>query len=123
MIFEPALSHEPLRDEVYCQLLKQLTDNRNKQSEERGYELLWLCTGVFSCSRNLLKEVNTFLRVKAQRQPLAKDCANRLAKTVKYGQRKYPPHLVEVDAIQNKMTSIYHKVYFPDDQHHSFEVN
>ena len=123
VIFEHPLQHEALRDEVYCQLIKQLCENKTKISEERGWELFWLCTGSFPCSTTLLKEVNTFLRIKGGSQPLALDCQNRLAKTIRNGQRKYPPHLVEVEAIQNKKMSIYHKVYFPDDSDQAFEVD
>ena len=73
---------EALRDEVYCQIIKQLTDNKLRGSEERGWELLWLVTGLFACSTTLQREVNLFLRSKVGRVPLAADCQQRLYKTI-----------------------------------------
>ncbi|KAG8137083.1 hypothetical protein E2320_005634 [Naja naja] len=82
-IFEGALKAEALRDEIYSQVLKQLTDNHVKYSEEKGWELLWLCTGLFAPSNVLLLHVQRFVQSR-KRHPLANDCLQRLQKALRH---------------------------------------
>uniref|UniRef100_A0AAY5KPM6 Myosin VIIAb n=1 Tax=Esox lucius TaxID=8010 RepID=A0AAY5KPM6_ESOLU len=110
-IFEGSLKAEPLKDEIYCQILKQLTENHIKFSEEKGWELLWLCTGLFPPSNVLLPHVQKFLQAK-KHYPLAPDCMQRLQKALRNGSRKYPPHLVEVEAIQCSVWSLLSEMFF-----------
>ncbi len=58
------MKHEILRDEVYCQIMKQLTFNKNPHSEQRGWDLLWLATGLFPCSKNLFKDLTLFQKTR-----------------------------------------------------------
>lgn len=121
VVFTPALKEPILRDEIYCQIMKQLTNNRIQLSEERGWELMWLATGVFACGQSLTKELVEFLKTRPH--PIAKDCLKRVFRIQRGGARMYAPYVVEVEAIQHRSMQIYHKVYFPDDTDEAFEVD
>lgn len=120
-IFRVAVSEPALRDEIYCQIMKQLTNNRILLSEERGWDLMWLVTGLFPCGQNLMKELIEFLKTRPH--PIAKDCLKRALKIQKTGARIYTPYVIEVEAIQHRSIQIFHKVYFPDDTDEAFEVD
>ncbi|XP_055591765.1 myosin-VIIa-like [Uranotaenia lowii] len=119
-IFRPAMNDEVLRDELYCQIMRQLTENQISVSEERGWDLLWLATGVFLPTQPLMKELFDFL--KTRKHPIATGCLERVQKILKHGPRKFPPYVVEVDAIRCRTVEIYHKVYFPDDTDEAFQI-
>ncbi|XP_006902869.1 PREDICTED: unconventional myosin-VIIb [Elephantulus edwardii] len=113
-IFAPALQEATLQDEVYCQILKQLTHNSSRHSEEKGWQLLWLCTGLFPPGKALLPHAQKFLDTQ-KKKLLALDCSLRIQKALRSGPRKQPPHQVEVEAAEQNVTRICHKVYFPND--------
>uniref|UniRef100_A0A3Q1IFF7 Uncharacterized protein n=1 Tax=Anabas testudineus TaxID=64144 RepID=A0A3Q1IFF7_ANATE len=120
-IFGPSTKHEALRDEIYCQIMKQMTSNNNRFSMEQGWQLLWLCCGLFPPSQSLLRHTQRFLETR-RKQPLASDCLQRLQSSLRMEPRKLPPHQVELDAIQENSTQIFHKINFPNDSDEVFEV-
>ncbi|CAB4023868.1 unconventional myosin-VIIb, partial [Paramuricea clavata] len=97
-IFRPAVQHEALKDELYCQLMKQLTNNVDTNSYQQGWELMFLCTSLFSCSEDLLKEVMLFCVTWSKYEKMGMNCLTYLRKTVQSGPRHYPPHFVEFAA-------------------------
>ncbi|XP_060034081.1 unconventional myosin-VIIb [Erinaceus europaeus] len=121
-IFTLALQDPALQDEVYCQILKQLTNNTTRYSEERGWQLLWLCTGLFPPGKALLPHVQKFIDTR-RKKPLAPDCSRRIQRVLRIGPRKQPPHQVEVEAIGKNVFRINHKVFFPNDTSEMLEVS
>lgn len=80
-IFESPLKNDLLKDEVYCQIMKQLTFNRLSMSEEKGWELMYLITGLYTPSDKLCGELQKFL--KSRTHPFVEHCLKRLQKAQK----------------------------------------
>ncbi|XP_055868462.1 myosin-VIIa-like isoform X2 [Biomphalaria glabrata] len=121
-IFSPALSNDFVREEIYCIIMKQLTDNKNSVSEARGWELMWLAVGLCEPGTLLLQELNLFLSSRSHIK-LAAESLQRLEKRKNKSTRKVPPHLEEVEAVQQKMLKISHEVHFPNGNDETFEID
>ena len=113
---------------------------------ERGWQLMWLCTGLFPPSPALMSHARRFLESRAT-DPLAADCLQRLRQMTRSGSklhqqsqtrdfeysacvrvcvcvcvsniskepRRFSPDLVELVAIQQNSTRVFHKVHFPNE--------
>lgn len=121
-IFGRPLGNRVSEEHVYREIIKHIEAEENDTTVERSWELMWLITGLYSCSDNIKDEVINFLRARTDSNLLAKQCYMRLVKMITHGRRTYPPHIAEVQAIQTRMDLINHKVFFPDGSCQSFEV-
>lgn len=96
-------THEPLRDEVYSQLMKQTTSNKT-ESCQRGWRLLSIVAAYFTCSDTLRPFLLKYLETAAydKRRAFhgtASVCLQNLRKTLRYGGRKNVPSVEEVTAV------------------------
>ncbi|KAI4832816.1 hypothetical protein KUCAC02_015760, partial [Chaenocephalus aceratus] len=95
-----------MRDEAYCQLLKQLTANTSSKPDscQRGWRLLYILAAFHRCSEVLkpflLKNLQQASRsAGVQYQGIAKACEQNLKKTFQYGGRVVPPNTMELKAV------------------------
>ncbi|KAI0256424.1 hypothetical protein BJV78DRAFT_1273252 [Lactifluus subvellereus] len=96
------LTYGELRDEIYCQVMKQLTHNPNPESTFRGWQLLCVLLVTFPPSKNFEPYLHAFLSqrtaiTEGRLDVLAKHCLKRLAAIAKKGPRGKPPTLAEIE--------------------------
>ncbi|XP_018350693.1 PREDICTED: unconventional myosin-XV isoform X2 [Trachymyrmex septentrionalis] len=98
--------YEQLRDEIYCQLMKQTTNNKspNPESCQRGWRIFSIIAAYFTCSEGLRPYLTKYLETAAYDKRRAYHgtamvCLQNLRKTVKYGGRKNVPSVEEIMAI------------------------
>ncbi|KAK2112053.1 hypothetical protein P7K49_011800 [Saguinus oedipus] len=89
---------EQLRDEIYCQVIKQVTRHPRPERCIRGWSFLSLLTGFFSPSTKLMPYLTKFLQDSGLSQELAQSSQEHLQRTVKYGGRRRLPQPGEMQA-------------------------
>ncbi|XP_044203400.1 unconventional myosin-XV [Thunnus albacares] len=95
-----------MRDEAYCQVIKQLTANTSSKPDscQRGWRLLYILTTFHRCSEVLKPFLLKYLQQAShsagpQYQGIAKACEQNLKKTFQYGGRIVPPNSMELKAM------------------------
>ncbi|TFK47061.1 Rho GTPase activation protein [Heliocybe sulcata] len=96
------LLHGELRDEIYCQVMKQLNGNPSPESVFKGWQLLCVLLITFPPSKNFETYLQSFIhqrtgQAEGRVDVMAKYCLRRLAYISKKGPRGKPPSTVEIE--------------------------
>ncbi|XP_062999566.1 unconventional myosin-XV [Elgaria multicarinata webbii] len=98
--------HEVIRDEVFCQIMKQITDNTSTKTDscQKGWRLLYIMSAYYSCSEVLKPYLLWFLQEICSSpvlhfQGIAKACEQNLQKTFQFGGRCEFPSNIELKAM------------------------
>ncbi|XP_072298739.1 unconventional myosin-XV [Eucyclogobius newberryi] len=98
--------HGLIKDEAYCQVMKQVTANTSAKPEscQKGWRLLYVMTAFHRCSDVMKPFLMKFLLDACsgpgvQYQGIAKACEQNLRRTFQYGGRIHYPNNMEIKAM------------------------
>uniref|UniRef100_A0A667ZKJ4 MyTH4 domain-containing protein n=1 Tax=Myripristis murdjan TaxID=586833 RepID=A0A667ZKJ4_9TELE len=102
----PLGDHGLMKDEAYCQVMKQVTANTSAKPDscQRGWRLLYILTAFHRCSEVMKPFLFKFLQDASaspglQYQGIAKACEQNLRRTFQYGGRVEYPNNMELKAM------------------------
>jgi len=107
---------EEVRDEIYCQLVKQTNKNPSQESVKKGWQLMSVCAGSFSPSASLLPFLVTHCRgfyTDPAIGKLAKRAVAALVKSSEIGPRRETPLAMEVQAMAD-LKPVMMRLYYMD---------
>ncbi|XP_030634878.1 unconventional myosin-XV [Chanos chanos] len=109
-----------MKDEAYCQVLKQITANSSSKPDscQRGWRLLYILTAYYRCSEVLKPYLLKFLQEVCRNagglfQGIAKACEQNIKKTFQFGGRSVYPSNMELKAIMAGRSSKRQLFLFP----------
>ncbi|PVG01234.1 hypothetical protein CPB86DRAFT_773358 [Serendipita vermifera] len=105
-LLSEGLLHGELRDEIYCQLVKQLSGNPSAESIFRGWQLLCVLVVTFPPSKNFEDYLRSFMRERSNHTEgridvMSKYCLAKLRVIAKKGPRGKAPSLQEIEIAQD----------------------
>jgi hypothetical protein len=120
-----AIDNRELRDELYCQLMKQTNKNPRDSSNEKGWELMALCAGCFLPQDEMLDRLYKRLEeheLDSKVGYYAKQAVDRLQNTILVGERELAPSHAEISALRNR-SRIMCRVALPNGSHRAVLVD
>ncbi|CAM9360042.1 unnamed protein product, partial [Ectocarpus fasciculatus] len=121
------MAPEELRDEMFCQVIKQTRGNPNAEHTERGWRLLLFCLSTFSPSQNLMLPMMAYCAANINDPnpeivKLATMCLHYTPKMLKFSSRREMPSRMELEAVYHVQPSVL-KVFFMDSKYVQVSVN
>ncbi|KZV97168.1 hypothetical protein EXIGLDRAFT_731444 [Exidia glandulosa HHB12029] len=97
------IAHGELRDEIYCQLLKQLSANPNPQGVFKGWQMLCVMLVTFPPSKNFETYLQGFIErhlalAEGRIDVMAKYCLRRLPIIARKGPKGKAPSVGEIES-------------------------